>query len=342
MKQFLRIFLLLERDLLVGGQAVIEGVMMRTPLAYAVACRKSDGSIAHLSCKAPRWTDKHKLLSLPIIRGAATLIQSLAIGIKALDFSAKIFDADQNTSKKLDSEKPDSEKLQKIGIAFSIGFALLFNILLFVVAPLVLTNIVFILAGWAETSIDELKNVHLWQLLTLEVKPHSWLAFNLFDGLLRMLFFLLMIFSMSFMKDIKRVFQYHGAEHKTVFTWEKQKVLTVENAKFESRQHPRCGTSFLMVVMLIAIVLFSFIKFDSMMLNLLARIVLVPLIAGVSYEVIRYAAKEESSYIFKLMTLPGLWLQKITTQEPDDSQLEVAIFALKEALKFEPVQREYA
>ncbi len=337
MKQLLRISLLLERDLLIGGQAVIEGVMMRTPLAYAVACRKADGSIAHLSCKAPRWADKHKLLSLPIVRGATTLIQSLIIGIKALDFSAKIFDADQKTSEKVDLEKPELEKLQKIGIVISISCAFLFNILLFIIAPLVLTNIIFILAGWAETSVDELRNSHLWQLLTLEVKPHSWLAFNLLDGLLRMLFSLIMIFSMSFMKDIRRVFQYHGAEHKTVFTWEKQKALTVENAKLESRQHPRCGTSFLMVVMLVAIVLFSFIKFNSVILNLLARVVLVPLLAGVSYEVIRHTAKEESSYIFRIITLPGLWLQKITTQEPDNGQLEVAIFALKEALKIETI-----
>jgi uncharacterized protein YqhQ len=161
-------------------------------------------------------------------------------------------------------------------------------------------------------------------------------VFNLIDGLLRMSFFILMIVSMSYLKDIRRVFEYHGAEHKTVFTWEKGLTLTPENAHTQRRQHPRCGTSFLMVVMLIAIVLFSVIKFDTIWLNIAARIVLMPLVAGLSYEVIRYAAKKESGAIFKFMTRPGLWLQNITTQEPDSEQLEVAIKALDESLKLEP------
>ncbi len=162
------------------------------------------------------------------------------------------------------------------------------------------------------------------------------MAFNLIDGLVRMLFFVIMIFSMSYLKDIRRVFEYHGAEHKTVFTWEKGLDLNVANAHQQRRQHPRCGTSFLMVVMLVAIVLFSVIKFDAMWMNLAVRIALMPLVAGLSYEVIRYAAKKESSAIFKFMTLPGLWLQNITTQEPDGEQLEVAIKALDESLKLEP------
>ncbi len=145
-----------------------------------------------------------------------------------------------------------------------------------------------------------------------------------------------MIFSMSFLKDIHRVFQYHGAEHKTVFAWEKGLDLTVRNADIQKRQHPRCGTSFLMVVMLVAIVLFSVIKFDALWLNLVVRIILMPLVAGLSYEIIKYAAKKESGAIFKMMTLPGLWLQNITTQNPDDDQLEVAIEALNESLKLEP------
>ena len=169
-----------------------------------------------------------------------------------------------------------------------------------------------------------------------EIKPHSWVAFNLIDGVVRMFFFIVMIVSMSYLKDIRRVFEYHGAEHKTVFTWEKGLDLSVENAKPRKRQHPRCGTSFLMVVMLIAIVIFSVVKFDAMWLNLVVRIALMPLVAGLSYEVIRYAAKKESGAIFRLMTLPGLWLQNITTQEPDAEQLEVAIRALDESLKLEP------
>jgi len=161
-------------------------------------------------------------------------------------------------------------------------------------------------------------------------------AFNLIDGLIRMTFFLIMIISFSLLKDIKRVFEYHGAEHKTVFTWEAGLPLTVENARPQPRQHPRCGTSFLMVVMLVAIILFSVIKFDSLVLNFLIRLALMPVVAGISYEIIRLSAKKESSWFFKLMTRPGVWLQNITTQEPDDQQLEVAIEALKESLKLEP------
>jgi len=164
----------------------------------------------------------------------------------------------------------------------------------------------------------------------------SWVSFNLIDGLIRMAFFIFMIFTMSFLKDIRRVFEYHGAEHKTVFTWEKGLDLTPANATTMKRQHPRCGTSFLMVVMLVAIVLFSVINFEMTWLNLVVRIALMPLVAGLSYEVIRYAAKKESGAIFKFMTLPGLWLQNITTQEPDEEQLEVAIKALDESLKLEP------
>ena len=151
-----------------------------------------------------------------------------------------------------------------------------------------------------------------------------------------MFFFIVMIVSMSYLKDIRRVFEYHGAEHKTVFTWEKGLELNVDNARPQRRQHPRCGTSFLMVVMLVAIVLFSVIKFDAMWMNLVVRIALMPLVAGLSYEVIRYAAKRESGWVFKLFTLPGIWLQNITTQEPDAEQLEVAITALDESLKLEP------
>jgi uncharacterized protein YqhQ len=231
-----------------------------------------------------------------------------------------------------------SKPKQSMSAVGSIIFALLFNILLFIVAPLLLTNIGFIWLGWAEAPALTADagwwtsfKAYIW-----EIKPHSWIAFNLIDGLIRMFFFVLMIFSMSFQKDIRRVFEYHGAEHKTVFNWEKGLELTPENARVQSRLHPRCGTSFLMVVMLVAIVLFSVIKFDFMVLNLAVRIALMPLVAGLSYEIIRYAAKKESGVIFKFMTRPGIWLQNITTQEPDDSQLEVAIEALNESLKLEP------
>lgn len=366
---FLHTIFALERDLIVGGQAVMEGVMMRTPSAYAIACRKSDGTIVKTAESLPKLSDKYKWLNIPVLRGGATLIQSMALGVKALNFSAKVYEDDMNAQEELAKEKvlemeavpadgtfdenftkapvkvimPEKKKekkkaAQSAGAVGSIIFALGFNILLFVVAPLLLTNIGFIALGWAEAP-TILADAGWWQTLkayTWEIKPHSWVAFNLIDGLVRMLFFVIMIFSMSFLKDIRRVFEYHGAEHKTVFTWEKGLDLTPSNATTMRRQHPRCGTSFLMVVMLVAIVLFSVIKFDYMLLNLAVRIALMPLVAGLSYEIIRYAAKKESSAVFKLMTAPGLWLQNITTQEPDEEQLEVAIEALNESLKLEP------
>ncbi|HJS51127.1 MAG TPA: DUF1385 domain-containing protein [Pyrinomonadaceae bacterium] len=368
MLRFIHTVFAMERDLIVGGQAVMEGVMMRTPSAYAIACRKSTGEIVTTAKSLPRWSDKYKWLSWPVLRGGATLIQSLGLGIKALNFSARIYEEDLKAqeeaaketavqaepllaegttnedftkapAKVVMPEKKNEKKFAQSASAIgSITFALVFNVLLFIVAPLLLTNVAFIALGWAEAPVIpadagwyQTGRAYMW-----EVKPDSWIAFNLIDGLIRMFFFVVMIVSMSYLKDIRRVFEYHGAEHKTVFTWEKGLDLTPENAHEQRRQHPRCGTSFLMVVMLVAIVLFSVISFDAMWMNILVRIALMPLVAGLSYEVIRYAAKKESGAIFKFMTKPGLWLQNITTQEPDAEQLEVAIKALDESLKLEP------
>jgi uncharacterized protein YqhQ len=366
--KFLHTMFAMERDLIVGGQAVMEGVMMRTPSAYAIACRKSDGSIVTTAESLPKWSDTYKWLAWPVLRGGATLVQSMALGIKALNFSARVYEDDIKAQEELAKEKvvqteevlvegttdenftkapvkvvmPEGSGVKKAGQSASavgsIIFALGFNVLLFIVAPLLLTNIAFIALGWADAPVIAADS-NWWQASKAygwEIKPHSWIAFNLADGLVRMFFFVVMIFSMSYLKDIRRVFEYHGAEHKTVFTWEKGLELNVANATGQRRQHPRCGTSFLMVVMLVAIVLFSVIKFDTLWLNLVVRIALMPLVAGLSYEVIRYAAKKESGAIFKFMTMPGLWLQNITTQEPDGEQLEVAIKALDESLKLEP------
>jgi len=373
--RFLHTIFALERDLIVGGQAVMEGVMMRTPSAYAIACRKSDGTIVSTAEKLPKWSDKYKWLNTPVLRGGATLIQSMALGVKALNFSAKIYEEDLAAKEELEKAKagevetvlaegttnedflkapvkvimPEKEKQpskakaagQSATAVGSIIFALGFNILLFIVAPLILTNILFISLGWAGAPVIaadagwfETVMAYVWKIKLDSLG--TWVGFNLIDGLIRMAFFIIMIFSMSYLKDIRRVFEYHGAEHKTVFTWEKGLDLTTDNASQQKRQHPRCGTSFLMVVMLVAIVLFSVINFEAMWMNLVVRIALMPLVAGLSYEVIRYAAKKESSAIFKFMTLPGLWLQNITTQEPDNEQLEVAIKALDESLKLEP------
>jgi uncharacterized protein YqhQ len=380
-----------ERDLIVGGQAVIEGVMMRTPNAYAIAVRKADGTIVNTAASLPKWSDKYPLLKLPVLRGGAVLVQSMGLGIKALNYSANeaFAEAEEAQAEEVKvalspaviegegdfagltgavpglfpvpTQKRSRDELKKgttPAAAGSIVFALIFNVLLFVAAPLLLTNALFIGAGWATTPAVSTSTTPAVSTPAAETEDDAWysgawstvrtylhpvrpsVAFNLIDGLIRMTFFLIMIFSFSLLKDIRRVFQYHGAEHKTVFTWEAGLPLTVENARPQPRQHPRCGTSFLMVVMLVAIVLFSVIKFDSLLLNFLIRIALMPVVAGLSYEIIRLSAKKESSWFFKIMTRPGVWLQNITTQEPDDQQLEVAIEALKESLKLEPATAE--
>ena len=379
-----------ERDLIVGGQAVIEGVMMRTPNAYAIAVRKADGTIVNTAARLPKLSDKYPVLKLPVLRGGAVLVQSMGLGIKALNYSANEAFGEVEEAKAeevkialspaviegegdfagltgavpglfpVPTQKRSQDELKKgttAAAAGSIIFALIFNVLLFVAAPLLLTNALFIAAGWATppaatatsnavqtatpntvaNETNEAWYTSTWKTVRTYLHPvRPSEAFNLIDGLIRMAFFLIMIFSFSLVKDIRRVFQYHGAEHKTVFTWEAGLPLTVENAKPQPRQHPRCGTSFLMVVMLVAIVLFSVIKFDSLLLNFIIRIVLMPVVAGLSYEIIRLSAKKETSWFFKFMTRPGVWLQNITTQEPDDQQLEVAIEALKESLKLEP------
>lgn len=384
-----------ERDLIVGGQAVIEGVMMRTPNAYAVAVRKADGTITNISARLPKWSDKYPILKLPVLRGGAVLIQSMGLGIKALNYSASeaFTEAEEAETKEVrvaltpaiiegegdfagitgalpglfpvPTQKRSKDEMKKGGTAAAAGsivFAIVFNVLLFVAAPLLLTNALFIAAGWAPapsvaaTSTPSAAPAaagtqtvtpaapaepawysRAWRTVRTYLHPvRPSISFNLIDGAIRMTFFLIMIFSFSLLKDIRRVFQYHGAEHKTVFTWEAGLPLTVANARPQPRQHPRCGTSFLMVVMLVSIILFSVIKFDSLLFNFLVRLALMPIVAGLSYEIIRLSARKESGWVFKSITLPGVWLQNITTQEPDDQQLEVAIEALKESLKLEP------
>ena len=375
---------------------------MRTPSAYAVAVRKADGTIVNIAARLPKWSDKYPLLKLPVLRGSAVLVQSMGLGIKALNYSANeaFGDAQEAEAKEVSvaltpaviegegdfagltgavpglfpvpTQKRAKDEMKKGGTAAAAGsiiFAMIFNVLLFVAAPLLLTNALFIGAGWVPAPAPtvstttnapangsgELSSTNStlsnndawysrgWRTIRTYLHPvRPSVGFNLIDGLIRMTFFLIMIFSFSLLKDIKRVFEYHGAEHKTVFTWEKGLALTVENARPQPRQHPRCGTSFLMVVMLVSIALFSVIKFDSLLYNFLVRLALVPLVAGLSYEIIRLSAKKESGWFFKVITRPGVWLQNITTQEPDDGQLEVAIEALKESLKLEPQTGEAA
>lgn len=356
-----------EEDIIVGGQAVIEGVMMRVPNAYSVAVRKPDGEIISTQELIPAYNTRFPFLKFPVIRGSVALIHSMLLGVKALTFSANIaIEAEEEK----EGKKP-SKNAQTQTTIFAILPAIAFNLVIFIFLPLFLTNLLFLVARGETFSQYKEQNkivtesatsvsptttaTPTWQSKAREtfeavkfyarpVRPS--LLFNLVDGIIRMILFLGFITLISRMEDIKRVFQYHGAEHKVVYNWESGESLTVENSRRQPRQHPRCGTSFLMIVMLVSIVTFSIIKFDSFLLNFLARIVLIPLVAGVSYEFIRFSArclatkdgelKTKNIWavgLFKVLTAPGLWLQNITTQEPSDDQLEVAIYALNQALQ---------
>jgi len=308
-----------EGELLVGGQALIEGVMMRSPGAYGVAVRRPDGSLAFQRGKVDSLAKRFPILKLPVLRGVAVLFQSLALGIRSLNFSAEqavaAAEAEEAAAESAASAATAPEKPKKEtstwAIAGSMAFGLGLGIVVFLLVPLGLTNLV-----------DRNVPGHL-----------SNLQFNLLDGALRAVFFLGYIFLISRMKDIHRVFQYHGAEHKVVFNYEKRLPLTVENARVQSRLHPRCGTSFLLFVLLVSILVFALIpKTAPFLVKFGGRLLLVPAIAGLSYEVLRFTAKHRAAPLFAVLVAPGLALQRITTQEPTDDMLEVAIVALKEAL----------
>ena len=302
-------------DVLVGGQAVMEGVMMRSPQGYSVAVRRQDGSIRVIKETLKTPAEKWKIFKLPVIRGVGVLGQALVLGIKALRFSAdeavqdaEAAEAASNGGEKKAKEDAKPEKLSGWLIAGSLVLALGVNIALLFALPLFLTNFLQNQLGF-ENSI----------------------LFNAIDGVFRVTTFVLFLLVISWMKDMRRVFEYHGAEHKTVYNFEARENLTVENAQKYSTLHPRCGTSFLLVLMIVSIVVFSVAHFDALAAKLVARIILLPLIAGISYEIIRFSAKHPGS-LLRIVTYPGLLLQKITTKEPDEKQLATAIKALEEAL----------
>ena len=309
-------------DILVGGQAVIEGVMMRTPHAYAVAVRRADGSVEVKREPVKRLSDYWKPLSWQIIRGFAVLIQSLVLGLRTLNYSINVSLMDLESKDKPGEDKPKepSKKETAFPVAISLVLGVGMAILLFVLLPLWITS-------WLRGYFPVI---------------HNWVVFNLVDGLIRVIFFLSYILMISLMKDIRRVFQYHGAEHKVVHTWEAAEDLTVENSRRKSTQHPRCGTSFLLFVMVVSIIVFSIFKFNAFWAIFLSRLVLIPLVSGLSYELIRFSAPRCQKGFFRLIVLPGLALQRITTKEPSDDQLEIAIRALKEALELEGIKAREA
>jgi len=289
----------------IGGQAVIEGVMMRAPRSVAIAVRRPSGEIVVKRDMVVPLTERFPLVKLPIVRGAVALFSSLFTGIKALNFSANEALAEEEGDGK-------KEELSSWAMAGTMAVAFGFGILLFFILPLYATKLLTQLALISDNNI----------------------VFNLVDGVIRVVVFLLYIWSISRMKDIQRVFQYHGAEHKSIFAFEAGAELTVANVRGYSRLHPRCGTSFLLIVMLVSILIFSLIpKLWPFYMKAVSRIVLLPLIAGVSYEFLKWSAKNDHSPFVKMVIAPGLALQRLTTREPDDSQLEVAIRSMQEALE---------
>ena len=295
------LLLLMRSSILVGGQAVIEGVMMRVPGAYATAVRKTDGTIAFDRHVFNSITTTNKLYGLPIIRGMIHLYESMKMGYKTLEWSA-------------DMQTPNIKKNKILDSLLSF-LSILFAITLFFGVPLLLAEFIQKLSGTEGT-----------------------ILFNIISGLIRICLFLFYLIGISFLKDIKRLFEFHGAEHKTVYNFESGQEINISNAKTFEKEHPRCGTSFVFIVMLVAIVSFSIIDTFAIHilgieLNVITRLLIhipcIPIVAGFSYEVLKIIARFQKYFIFKALAYPGLMLQKITTQNPDEKQLEVAIEALR-------------
>jgi uncharacterized protein YqhQ len=296
-------------ETLVGGQAVLEGVMMRSPHAWAIACRKPSGEVSTHSEPLERLSEKQKWMGWPVVRGVVTLGHAMSLGFRALRFSANVA---------LDELRPEAPPQKKklevsgwmaaVNVLISVGFF----IFMYKFLPLV--------------AATELKRVN--PLFGEQV------VFNLVDGVIRITLFLVFIWGVSLWKDIRRVYEYHGAEHKTVYAFENGDPLKTTVVQTYSTYHPRCGTSFLMTVMIISILVYTLVPVTTFWARFGIRIALLPVIAGVSYEIIRFAAKHRGS-LFALMTAPGLWLQRITTQPPSDDQAECAIIALDQAMELE-------
>ncbi len=313
-----------EKIMPIGGQAVIEGVMMRSPDRIATAVRRANGQIEIKIQDYQSLIQRHKWLNIPIVRGAITLIEVMILGIKHLNYSADVAMKDaeareqekneQKGKKKKKARNPEEAGMSTLSAVGTVSVALLVGIALFFAFPLFATT----------------------KLFNIEREAF---AFNLVAGTIRIALFVGYIWAISLMKDVKRLFRYHGAEHKTVYAFESGEPVTVENARRFTTLHPRCGTSFLVMVMLISLLFFSVLDSlvllwygkISLLIRLATHLPLIPIVGGLSYEAIKASAKKPDHPIVKALIAPGLWLQRITTQEPDDRMLEVAIIALKAA-----------
>ena len=285
-------------DLAVGGQAVIEGVMMRNASKTATAVRLPSGDIDVETRTVSSIRERYPILNLPLVRGSVIMVESLIIGMRALSFSAQ-------------AAGEENEQMTKKEIAMTILFALVLASILFIVIP---TGAAHLAAAYTDDPI----------------------VFNLIEGGIRLMVFLLYIWGISFMGGIRRVFQYHGAEHKTIHCYEAGEALTVENVQKFPRLHPRCGTNFLLIVMVVAIVFHVFFGWPDLWLRILSRLAVLPVVAGVSYEIIRFAGRSENR-IVRIMITPGLWLQYLTTRPPEGEMVEVAIESLKAVLPEEDI-----
>jgi uncharacterized protein YqhQ len=296
-------------ETLVGGQAVMEGVMMRAPHSYCVAVRKPNGEVVTEDLPIARMSEKHPFLKYPILRGLGTLWQAMSLGIRALKFSANAA---------LDDGKKTEGKPTEIPswvMALQVVFSIAFFIVLYKLVPLKLASY---LSDWAPALKGQI-------------------AFNAVDGAIRFVIFISFLLLLSRAKEIRRMFEYHGAEHKVVFNFESGKPVNVENAQKFVTWHPRCGTSFMFVIMFISMLVYMVIPAPTFTAKLLERIILLPIITGLSYELIRFAAKRRGSFL-ALLTAPGLWTQRITTKSPSDEQTAVAIQALDGAMTLESKQ----
>lgn len=290
----------------VGGQAVIEGVMMKGAEDVAIAVRKPDGEI--IVSKEKLKGNRKVISKIPVLRGIYAFIDSMVLGVKALMYSAEFIEEEEDEKKKKPSKF--DEFLEKNIIWISVVISIVFSVGLFILLPTVIVDV-------------------------FKIYTTNNLVLNGIEGVVRIAIFLGYILAVSRMKDIRRVFEYHGAEHKTIFCYEHGEELTVENVKKYGRLHPRCGTSFLFIVMIVSILLFSMFSWSGVLMRLLVRLLLIPVVAGISYEIIKWAGRSQSK-LSCIVSAPGMWLQKVTTREPDDKQIEVAIEALKNVLVIDP------
>ena len=301
----------------IGGQAVIEGIMMKNKDNYATAVRRPDGKIEVKKDTYVSMTEKVKFCALPFVRGVFSFADSMILGMKTLSFSASFFEDDEDSEPgrlELWMDKVFGEQVEKILMGFVMVFSVVMAVAIFMVLPL-------LIAGWFRNFI------------------HSETVMAVLEGVIRIAIFVLYIKVISRMEDIRRTFMYHGAEHKCINCIEHGMTLTVEHVRQSSKQHKRCGTSFLIIVMIISILFFMVIRVDQVWLRIVSRVVVVPVIAGVSYECLRLAGRSDSALV-NLLSKPGMWMQNLTTSEPDDSMIEVAIAAVNAVFDWKAYLRE--